>query len=162
MFFGRPGISKGVEFLIEAAEEIKKKLPNSKLILILSKDPKNRYIAVKNKINKLGLNDHVKLIDSVDKEVLPEYILAADCVVVPSLAEGFGYAAVQTALLGVPLVATKVGALPELMIKGACFVSPRSSREISECVVKIKENPVKPVLNLKTSQSVEEVYKKIL
>ncbi len=46
---------------------------------------------------------------------IPAYIKAADCVIVPSLAEGFGFAAAETCAMDVPLVATNTTSLPEVV-----------------------------------------------
>lgn len=143
LFFGRPGISKGVEYLIQAVPQIREKIPGSKLLLILSHDPKGRYNMIRKMVEKLGINNDVIFIDPVKQEELPEYILAADCVVVPSLSEGFGYSAVEASLLGVPVVATKVGALPEVLPKSVFFIRPWSSTDIAKGVITVNGNRIR-------------------
>ena len=43
MYFGRPGISKGVEYLIAAVPLISQEIPNSRLLLLLGKEPAEGY-----------------------------------------------------------------------------------------------------------------------
>jgi glycosyltransferase involved in cell wall biosynthesis len=49
---------------------------------------------------------------------VPAYYAAADVVAVPSLFEGFCYAAVESALMGKPVVAARVSSLPEVVRDG--------------------------------------------
>jgi glycosyltransferase involved in cell wall biosynthesis len=46
---------------------------------------------------------------------LPNWIKAANVVVFPSLVESFGYVGLETSLLNVPLVASNMGAIPEIV-----------------------------------------------
>ena len=111
---GRPGMSKGFEYLIKAVPEISKKIDNSVLLLLMGsvKTHQKKYDQLMAIIKKLKLSDHVKVIHSVPYEQLGNYLLAADCAVVPSIAEGFGYSAVEACTMNIPLVATNVGSLP--------------------------------------------------
>jgi glycosyltransferase involved in cell wall biosynthesis len=63
LYFGRPGVSKGVEYLIKASAIVKERIKDSKLILILSKDPIDGYSRVVRLINELKLKDHVLLLE---------------------------------------------------------------------------------------------------
>lgn len=134
LFFGRPGISKGVEYLVKAVPSIKKKIPKSKLILILSKDPRNRYEMVKKMTSSLGLEKEVVLIPSVARDELPGYIKAADCIVIPSLSEGFGLSALEASNMGVPIVATNVGALQEVIFGKYLLVEPKDVASLTEAI----------------------------
>ena len=133
LYYGRPGISKGVEYLVRAVPIIKKILPSSKLILILSRDPHSRYLMVKGMIKQLKIENDVLLLESVSREELPNYISAVDCVVVPSLTEGFGYCAVESTIMNKTVISTKVGAIPELNPKGL-FIKTKSEQAIAEAL----------------------------
>jgi len=137
MYYGRPGISKGVEYLVQAAPLIKKKIPNSKLLLILANDPKDRYENIKHMIKDLDIKDSVILLEPVSRNVLPNYIAVADCVVVPSLSEGFGLTAAEACAMGKPVVASNVASLPEVVSGKYVLVEPRSSEAIAEGVERV-------------------------
>lgn len=167
LFFGRPGISKGVEYLVKAVPEIRKEVPGSKLILILSEEPKSRFNLIKKLVENLGIEDDVIFIPPVKQEELPNYIVAADCVVVPSLSEGFGYSALEASLLGVSVVATKVGALPEVISKNVEFVKPKSPQDISRAVVKLFssdtiKNKYSEKLELDQIETLNRIYYELL
>jgi glycosyltransferase involved in cell wall biosynthesis len=126
-------VSKGVEYLVEAAKRVRKELPNSRLIMILSREPAGQYRRVMKSIEALG--DHVMVVDSVPRAELPSYLLAAGCVVVPSISEGFGYSAIEAALLGCPLIATSGHATEELLGDYATFVPPRNTEALARAII---------------------------
>ena len=100
LFTGRPGVSKGLEYLIKAVPLIS--VPNAKLLAIVSKDKayRKRYKLIIRLIEKLKIKDKVVIHDSVPYKELPNYIKAADTVVVPSLAEGFGFTTAEACAMG--------------------------------------------------------------
>jgi len=133
-FSGRPGISKGLEYLIKAVPLISKKIPNARLLAIVSKDKayKKRYKYIINLINEMGIGDKVVLHDPVSYRELPNYVKAADCVVIPSLAEGFGFAAAEACAMGKPVVATNSTSLPEVVSGNYVLIKPKNIKEIAK------------------------------
>ena len=142
MSFGRPGISKGIEYLIGAVPLIARQIPHSKLLLILSRNPEDRYKVVTKMIQDLDIGNKVVLLDPVSRNELPNYIAASDCVVVPSLSEGFGFTAAEACAMGKPVVATNVGSLPEVVSGKYVLVEPRNPEAIAEGVEKVYKGEV--------------------
>jgi glycosyltransferase involved in cell wall biosynthesis len=144
MFYGRPGVSKGLEYLVKAVPEITQHVPDSKLLMILSKDRtyKERYEYIINLLKKQNIQSHVKIIDPVPRQELPAYIKAADCVVVPSLCEGFGFTAAEACAMGTPVVASDTTSLPEVVSGRYVLIPPRRSHEIARAVGMIANNQV--------------------
>ena len=126
LFYGRPGISKGLENLIKAVPLISKKIPNSKLLAIISKDKayQKRYNHILNLVKKLNIQKNIIIHDPVKFKELPYFIMAADCVVVPSLTEGFGFAAAEPCAMQKPVVASNVDSLPEIVSGKYVLVKP--------------------------------------
>src|SRR5262245_4764607 len=135
LYFGRPGVSKGLEYLIEAAGMVAQARPNSRLVLLLSRSPAKQYQRILEEVSRRGLADHVRVLDPVPREELPGYLLAADCVVVPSISEGFGYAAVEAATLGCRVVATSGHAVEEVLGDGVRLVRPREAMSLAEAIL---------------------------
>ena len=75
---------------------------------------------------------------------MPTWLLAADCVVVPSISEGFGYSAVEAASLGCKVIATNGHAIAEAIPDGAIFVPPRSPQALADAIVAANETPTPP------------------
>lgn len=164
--YGRPGITKGFEYLIRAVPFIAKTIPNSKLVLILSKSPYDRYVMMKDLIKALGVEKDVILVDPVKREELPNYLKTADCVVVPSLTEGFGFTVAESCAMGKPVVASNTTSIPEVISGSHVLVKPKSAREIAEGVIKVykKKADYKPLKKFSWKQAVDEyekVYKEL-
>jgi D-inositol-3-phosphate glycosyltransferase len=135
LYFGRPGVHKGLEYLIDAASQVRERLPSGHLVLILANDPPDQYWRLRRRIARAGLTAHVTVLDPVPREQLPGYLLAADCVVVPSISEGFGYAAVEAATLGCPVISTTGHSVQEVLGDCVDLVPPRDSSALAEAVI---------------------------
>jgi D-inositol-3-phosphate glycosyltransferase len=136
MYYGRPGISKGVEYLVQAVPLISKAVPDSKLLMILAHDPRDRYENIRLMIKDMGVEDRIILLPPVPRRELPGYIAASDCVVVPSLSEGFGFTAAEACAMGKPVVASNVASLPEVVSGRYILVRPRDPGALAEGVEK--------------------------
>jgi glycosyltransferase involved in cell wall biosynthesis len=135
VFFGRPGVSKGVETLIQAAEILHRGGDDRvHFVLLLSAQPSSPHERVRTAIRRRGLESILTLRPSVPREELPGYLMAADCVAVPSLSEGFGYSAVEAALLGCRVVSTAGHAVEEVLAGHATFVPPGDPYRLAEAV----------------------------
>jgi glycosyltransferase involved in cell wall biosynthesis len=138
-FYGRPGFTKGVEYLVRSVPYVKESIPTSRLLLILSRRPERGYKKILELIRKLELKEgqEVILIDSVPRKELPYYIQASDCVIVPSLSEGFGFTCVEACTMKVPVVSTDAGALPEVIFGRHVIVRQGDPLALARAVEKI-------------------------
>ncbi|MHB1464812.1 MAG: glycosyltransferase family 4 protein [Thermoleophilia bacterium] len=136
IYTGRPGVVKGVEYLLKAMPEIKRKVPAAKLLLLLSKKPRAKYRQTLRLIDSLGMDDII-LRPPVPRGELPLYFQASDCVIIPSLSEGFGFTCIEASTMRKPVVATDAGSLPE--VTSGCYVTvpARSSLALAEGVERV-------------------------
>jgi D-inositol-3-phosphate glycosyltransferase len=141
-FYGRPGFVKGVQQLTAAVPLIKERLTRSTLLLILSRKPESGRLRVAQEARDLRLvpGEDIIIIDPVPRQELPSYIAASDCVVVPSLSEGFGFTCVEACAMQRPVVATTAGSLPEVVSGQYVLVEPGSAEALAEGVVRISRN----------------------
>lgn len=132
-FNGRPGTSKGLEYLIKAVSTISKEIPSSKFVVMVSKDKAylQRYQYVLELIEKEEIKDKVILLEPIPYQDLPAYVLASDCVVVPSITEGFGFSVAQACALGKPVVASNTTSIPEVISGNFVLVGVKSPEEIA-------------------------------
>jgi D-inositol-3-phosphate glycosyltransferase len=135
LYFGRPGFLKGVEYLLDAAARVRARLPESRLVMLLDRDPPDQYRRIMQRVARLGLDGYAIVRDPVPRAELPGYLLGADCVVVPSLSEGFGYAAVEAATLGCRVVTTAGHAVEEVVGDAVTLVPPRDAEALAAAIV---------------------------
>jgi len=135
LFFGRPGWIKGLNYLIQAWPSVLKQVPQAKLILLISKEPALPYQALLKLIAKLQIDKNVLILNSVTRDKLPQYLQVADCVVIPSLSEGFGFSAAEAAAMEVPLVVSAVGSLPEVVSGKVIFSPPQNSQALAQALI---------------------------
>ncbi|MDD9954359.1 MAG: glycosyltransferase family 4 protein [Candidatus Woesearchaeota archaeon] len=160
--YGRPVYTKGLQFLARAFPKVLNSI-RAHLVLIVSRDKafEQPYQELVKSLD--AVRSHVTLLPAVPYKDLPSYILMADCVVVPSLAEGFGYTTVETNALGVPVVASDVGSIPEVISGKHVLVTPADPTSIAEGILNVhrKEYSVKKGKKYRWKANVkrlEEVY----
>lgn len=82
----------------------------------------------------LGISDHVQFLGYVhdpDDTRLPLLYAQADIFVLPSLREGFGLVLVEAMASGLPVVATNVSSIPEVVGNDAVLVPPGDPRALA-------------------------------
>jgi len=168
MFYGRPGISKGLEYLIKAVPKISKSIPDSKLLAIVSKDKayKKRYDLMLNLIKKHNIEKNIIMHDPIAFKEVPNYLKATDCIVVPSLSEGFGFTAAESCAMGKPVIASNTTSLPEVVSGKFILVKPKDPEAIAEAVKKIYKGNIKETKKkifrwIDSINGYIEIYKKI-
>ena len=114
-YFGRLGISKGLDLLMEAIPILKEKHPNSQFQLIIPKVPSNFLNKITSFIEAKELGHYISLKHHLSFEALKKAIISSHCVVIPSYSEGFCFAAVETIALGTPLISSNQAALKEVV-----------------------------------------------
>ncbi len=114
-FFGRLGISKGLDLLIPAAAKFQKSHPDAKLKLIIPRQPKGIYDEIMHLISTNGLTSHVEMLHNLPRNQLYKELLNSSCIVIPSYSEGFCFAAAETVALKMPIISSDLGALKEVV-----------------------------------------------
>ncbi|MEM3126728.1 MAG: glycosyltransferase family 4 protein [Candidatus Woesearchaeota archaeon] len=138
-FYGRPGFSKGLEFLIKAMPKIVDKIPDARLLALVTQDKQyqKRFKKIMKIVKDLKIEPLCNILPSTSAKELPNYVAAADVVVVPSLTEGFGYTTVESCAMNKPIVASNVGSIPEVIFGRYVLVEPKNPDAIAEGVLKV-------------------------
>jgi glycosyltransferase involved in cell wall biosynthesis len=112
LFVGRIDKRKGVEFLIKAVRLVVKEIPDVKLFIGgTGKDvPK-----LKKYVKRHNLAKNVEFLGFIFEDELNEWYNKVNCVVVPSVFEGFGLTAIEAMSCGTPVIATNVNGLKNII-----------------------------------------------
>ena len=149
LYLGRIEERKNIEGLIRAFEILKKKykIPH-KLVLAGPIDTRYKTQDTKHK------ND-VVFTGYVDQNKKWQLLKNADVFIFPSFYEGFGFPALEAQAADIPVVASDVSSLPEILDNSALLINPKDSVEIAEAVYKIIKNPkLKKVLIKKGHENI--------
>ena len=116
----------GVDTLIEAAVDVRRRVPEA-LVLIAGSGPIRAELEAR--VGALGLGDTVRFLGFLPDALLPLAYRAADLTVVPTIAlEGFGLITVESLAAGTPCVVTPVDGLSEIVAPLAPQLITASSR----------------------------------
>ena len=133
--YGRTGVTKGFEYLVAAIPAVSAQIKNARFVLVLSGYDRRIWKKLQEAVG--GIPPGIcTLVPPVTRDVLAGYLNAADCVVIPSLSEGFGFSALEACNAGKIVVATDAGSLPEVVFGKHVFVRPGSASAIAEGCVK--------------------------
>ena len=103
---------KGVEDLLTAFELISAKYSKSRLIYV-GEGAKREELQERAKA--VALTNRVVFTGHLPQRELAEWMASAYCLVLPSLTEGLGRVLIEAMAVGLPLIGTTVGGIPELI-----------------------------------------------
>ena len=88
-------------------------------------------------VTRLGLLERVRFVGYVPHAQMPVFLESTDIFAVPSSAsESFGVAALEASAMEVPVVATRSGGVPEVVVDGTTgiLVKPRDASALAEAL----------------------------
>lgn len=138
LFYGRAGVTKGINVLVNAIPYIINDMSHAHILFIISHQDPSEVSKIYTAIDALDVKDYTTLIDSVPFTELPDHVRMADCVVVPSITEGFGYTTAESCALGKPVVVSNAASLPEVAHGKVCFFRVGDSVDLARAVSDMK------------------------
>ena len=135
----RQEAQKGQRFLLEALVDVRRRHPD--VVLLLAGREGNRTAALRRAVTGLSLGDTVREL-GVRTDV-PDLRSASDVFVFPSLYEGLGGAVLEAMALEVPIVASDVPAIKEVVDGDRCaiLVPIRDSRALAKGICSVLTDP---------------------
>ena len=139
-YFGRIGVSKGIDLVIKAAARLINQDENIHLKLIIPRIPVYFYIKVIHLLKKTGIHDQVTIMHHLPQEELEFELNHSNCVLIPSYSEGFCFAAVECISMGIPIISSGKGALKEVVSGTFIEMEEQSVKGLEEAMVKALKN----------------------
>ena len=130
--------NKGLQYLLNAMSLVVEQQPNAICIIMGDgEESANLHMLIKEK----KLEGNVFLLGYVDNA--SEYMKAFNIFALPSIKEGLPYVILEAGSASLPIVATTVGGIPEMVedMKSGILIQSRNARELSHALSFMIEHP---------------------
>ena len=138
---GRITEQKGQEDFVEAALAIAVERPEPMFVMVGFAEDAALQQRLRQKVAVFGLSDRIRFLGNRDD--MASVYAALDLVVAPSRWEGFGMMLIEAMAAGRPIVATRVGAIPEIVRDGrtGVLVEPRDAQALARAITGMLDDP---------------------
>lgn len=129
LFVGYLDTFKGIFELLSAFNHLKSENNNVKLIMVGTGPKKEVMLKI---LTESGIENEVIFTGVVEHQKIHKYYQAADIFVLPSYTEGLPVSVLEAMACGLPVVATHVGGIPEIITDGinGFLVPPKAEEEL--------------------------------
>jgi len=130
---------KGVDFLISAMKLVTKSRPSARLMIVGDGPDLDRLERIAK--SQGLLNRVVFFVGRKAYEEIPEYMARSDVFVLPSTYEPAPHVIIEAMSCSKPIVATKVGGIPELITDGVSglLVEPKNTQSLADAILRLLE-----------------------
>ncbi len=127
---------KGQKYLIEAMKSVLGEFPDMRLVFVGDGPSRAHY-------EKLASYLGERVIFLGRRKDVAQLMTASDIFVLPSIREAFGLVLLEAAIAGLPVVATNVGGIPEIIENGksGILVEPKDSEDLALAIKLLLKNP---------------------
>ena len=142
LFVGRLYHRKGLEILLHSIPAVLKQVSKVKFV-ISGKGFKQKEESLRNLAKELNIEDHVTFLGYVPDEKLPHLYSASDIFVLPAIYENFPFAILEAQSTGLPVIATKVGGIPEFLVnnENGFVIDPGDSTQLTQRLLTLLQDP---------------------
>lgn len=121
---------KNVRALLQAWREVARYYPDVQLGLV---GPETQLRSLASEVNL----PQVRVVGYLGRNTLPSALKASEGLVFPSIYEGFGLPPLESLAMGVPVVAVRAGAVPEVVQDAAVLAEEGSAEAVAEAVKRL-------------------------
>jgi len=139
---GRLVEEKGHQYALQAIKIFQEKNPGIKFrYRIVGGGPLEGVL--RELAEQLSLSEIVEFCGPASHERVLQYLMESDIFIHPSISEAFGLSIIEAQALGLPVVATRVGGIPEAVLdeQTGYLVPERDSRALAEKIQYLAEHP---------------------
>lgn len=135
---------RDVDFVIEAFADCQRRLSKDVMFVFTGNNYRTEgyYERTLRKLEMNGIKDKVIITGFVPDKVFRVLLANAEVSVVTPFYSGTSLAVLESFSLGVPVVASDCGAVPEMSADAAVMVDPYDSKGIADAVCRLLENTV--------------------
>jgi glycosyltransferase involved in cell wall biosynthesis len=135
---GRLSPEKGLGTLFHAAQGIVASIPQ--VLFVLAGEGPDRA-ELENLARKLSIHEHVTFLGRLPN--MTDFYASIDALVMPSLQEGLPMALLEAMAAGKPVVASRVGSVPIVVVPGetGLLVEPGNVAELQAAILQLLGNP---------------------
>lgn len=140
LFAGHIIKTKGIYELVEAFQHVVNQYPLCELYFC---GYGSDFNALKKTVNESSMRDHIKIVGNVEPSLMPLWMQASDVFVLPSYCEGMPNVVMEAMACGLPVVATSVGGLPQIIggNDGVILIDPQNiTVELKKAFINLVEN----------------------
>lgn len=123
--------------VVEVMKELIEKEPNTRHLIIGSGEKEQELELM---VAENNLSEHIFLLGPVDEA--SQYLKAADMFVLASRSEAMAYVIIEAMIAGLPIVATKVGGIPEVVLNGqsGLLTPPLDNKALFKAILELRTN----------------------
>ena len=143
LLLGSLGKRKGHYDSLGALEIVLGTHPSARLLFAGAEEDPGATVDLKRICTERGLVDHVEFLGSLDFEHKLKVMHECAALVLPSYAENMPISVLEAMAAGTPVVASRVGAVPEALANGeaGCLIEAGDVRGLAEHIISILDNP---------------------
>jgi glycosyltransferase involved in cell wall biosynthesis len=158
LFVGRLTPHKHVDHLLIALKEIRKNIPNIKLVVV-GRGPDKENIL--NLIKEQNLEDNIEMLENLTDEELIHQMKKANILILPSTREGFGMVLAEANACYTPVIAYASGGVVEVVIdqKTGYLIEPENVEKLTQSIEKLlQDKQLQKEMGINGRRNVEENF----
>ena len=143
LYTGRIELNKGSLELLRSIDRVASQFPDVEYVVAGGRHNSIDDRSLDGALGRNGTREHVRLLGHVPWQQLADCYRRASVFVMPSYYETFGISVIEAMAFGLPVVATSVGGLPEVVEDGVTgiLVPPGNSEALADAIIRLLRDP---------------------
>ena len=142
LFVGRLSAPKGIYDLFDAIPHVIARHPQAKFVLVGVAESDAMELVIRRAAESRGIAPHIEFVGSLEGHDKSTAFLTSHMLVVPSWTEAFPLVIPEAMAAGLPIVATRVGAIADFVMDGedGFLVAPRDGPALADRICRLLDD----------------------